>query len=53
MIDRGRGKSYVGSSPRAAAQGNYYHGGTSFSLVLSEGAARDSIVARDDYCLCF
>jgi hypothetical protein len=54
FVDRGAARrTFTGPSPRASVQGNYYHGGTSLSLVFEEGAGHDACVARDDYVFVF
>lgn len=60
-IDRGGNDAYLGPEPRAKAQGNYYHGGTSLSLVMDLGGGTDryshgrngAMEARDDYIFTF
>jgi len=34
-------------------QGNFYHGGTSLSLVFDEGAAQEKMAAHDGTVFCF
>lgn len=55
FIDRGGKNSFIGDGKwgQASAQGNYYHGGTSLSLVFDGGAPRDKVTARDDYFFIF
>jgi len=56
-VDRGGHDQYRGTEEWASPQGNYYHGGTSLSLVFdiggNAGDSRAPSAARDDYIFTF
>jgi len=47
FLDRGGRDTYRYAPGQARAGGNDYHGGTSFSLFVDEGGARDRYTAPD------